>query len=325
MSDGTTGAEEITAELLPVYRPSISPFRFIGSFIAAVLPLMVLGGLFVTNTDLFLPDEIKTEEVAYFPSVSIVFVETKSERRRLQLEGVVEPQYAASIRAKHRSEVIAVGFDVGDFVTEGQPVCRLKMTDGNGVDVLLATMSGQVSAVNALSGTIIEAGKPCMTIVDTSSSKVASSLAPRHAEIIRPGDDAAVTIAGREHQGEIEVIYPPVPKEHTARRPLEVMLPKVPFLKTGETASLTLTTDQVMPTLIPQHALAMCKTKGLCVRSVHGMGPTGVIETVPIRIIAATEGGFYVEGLPLTARIVINDRKQALPRDGETVRIGRVA
>jgi hypothetical protein len=325
MEESVGTADGMTAERLP--EPPRSRFalgRMIGSTLVSLLPLVVLAGFFVTNTDVFMPDDGPTVRASYYPAVSIAFVGTQAEPRELLIEGEVTPRHSASLRAKRRSEVISVAANVGDFVTEGQPLCRLRLTDGMGVDVLTAPMNGQVGAVHALGGTIIEKGRPCLTIADTSSSKVAGSLKPRHAEILRAGDPAAVKVSGNTHNQTIEVIYPEADGRPYDNREFEVMLPKVPFLKASEKAAITLSTQQVMPTLVPQRALVMSRERGLSVRIVHGQGPTGVIETLPVRIIAAARSGFYVEGLPLSARVVVDGRDRDMPKDGTTVRIGRV-
>jgi len=311
---------DITADQLTAAAPSRS--RLLSALIAGG-PLVLLLVLFTVNTELFYTEpEFEPAPIFYQP-VAVVFVGTSSEWRQVPLEGEAKPARTAALRVTEKSQIISVRTKPGAVVGPGEPLCRIKPLAGGSADVIYAPIGGRVTSVNGLSGTILEAGQPCLTIADTSAAIATAEITPRYAEIIEAGDKVKVTVDGIERDTEIRVVYPQMGRKADAPRILESVLPGL-RIGNAKPAEVKLRTEQILPTLVPQRTLILDRKLGLCVRIVTGTGPTGRVKTLPVKLVSATDAGFYVEGLPLRARLIIENERFPVPEDGEVVRIGSV-
>lgn len=287
-------------------------------------PVTVLGLVLLFNSELLISEPERAPAPEFYPSVSIVFAATGAEERDVAVEGIIDAERKIALRAEARSKVLAVAVNPGDRVVEGQRICLLEDAKSGEQRVLYSTIDGMVSSVNGLKGTVLEQGTPCVTITDDSTLVAMAGLSPRHAEIIGAGDVARVTISGEETEGAVRIVYPEQSPRDLESRPFEVALPEGSGKKIGDEAEIKITTNQVFPTLVPFRALMLDPAKGMCARIVTGSGPTGEIRTLPVTLVAAAKDGFYVEGLPTEARLVVKGSASTEIDDGEIVRIRRV-
>lgn len=311
---------EMTAERLPAPQRSI-PWSGVAIAIAPLL--LVIGYLVMFGSALVAePEETLAEE--YYPAVAVVFVSTSAEGRFVEMAGTVEAERAVALRVARDSMVVSIDARVGQNVGAGQPVCRVRPMGSQEIQVLFSPIDGAVTEHGAEKGRVLGRGDPCVTITDPTSLMVLAEFTPRYAEIIAPGDWAEVTIGETTAPSEIRIVYPPTGLDDDEPRPFEVEIPEDIKARPGDRATVKIATDQVIPTLVPFRALVLDPELGMAARIVTGEGPTGIVRTVPVTLVATGEEGFYVEGLPVKARLIVKDPAFPQPPEGERVRIGRV-
>jgi len=312
---------EMTAERLGLPQRGLK----LSSLAIGAGPLLALLILFALNSELLIPEKTVQVKPVYYEPVAIVFVSTTSELRDVAFEAEVAAERRAALRAEIDSTVLSVSAKAGQEVQRGDALCRIMPVQEGGEElVLFSPMSGVVSYVNGQPGTTIGAGQPCLTIIDPASLVARGEMTERQAEVILPGDPARLALASGEVASKVRVIYPDTDGNPFNPRPFEVEIGDLSLVAAGQKTKISIETEQVLPILVPFEALTLLPGKGLGVRMVTGQGPTGRIRTMPITLVATADGGFYVDGLPTQARLVIEDEEYTVPVDGTTVRIGRV-
>nr|WP_305889118.1 HlyD family efflux transporter periplasmic adaptor subunit [Parvularcula maris] len=259
----------------------------------------------------------------HYPAVAVVFIDGDSEGRALPLEGLVSAERVANLRATSDGVVDSVAAVPGAKVAAGDTLCTLRRGDGKRV-LLRTTLAGEVSAVSAKPGSALAKGEPCASVTDTSSMIVTAELSAPAAEVVQPGDTAELIVAERKMRGKVRVVYPPMRGRPDAGRIAEIEMPEGHGGQAGMKAEVRIRTQQISAVHVPFDTLTLHPAKGMSVRIVQGDGPLGVIETLPVLLVAATDKGFYVDGLPESGRLVVNDVDFPPPVDGEKVRIGKV-
>lgn len=310
---------DITAERLEPPRPK-TDWR---SILIGAAPLAAVTALFMFNTDLLIPEPSVEVEPIYYPPVAVVFVSTTSAMRDVRFDARVMAERRIALRSETPSRVVSVSTRVGRKVSAGDAVCRLQPGAGDPV-VLFSPIDGVVGSVNGSPGTKLQAGQPCLTIIDPESMIATAEMSGREAAVIAPGDSARVTTNKGSDDSRVRVVYPDTDDNPDNERPFEVAMTEKVAVPPGSRAVITIATEQVLPTLVPTRALTFLPGQGMAVRMVSGSGPTGRIRTVPVRLVAASKHGLYVDGLPSEARLVVEHPGYEVPEDGETVRIGRV-
>ncbi|MEM9809820.1 MAG: HlyD family efflux transporter periplasmic adaptor subunit [Pseudomonadota bacterium] len=298
--------------------------RRLWSVLIALGPLLTLVMAVSLNGELFFSDPVPEETPSFFSPVAVTMVAGRAHPRSLTLSGTATPERFVSLRAQQSSRVAALPVKAGDTVTAGQVVCRLQPVSGQSAQDLRSPIDGQISAVAGPPGTLVQAGGACVTVIDTSSLILTSTLKPHEAKVVQAGDEADITVGDAHIDGQVRLVYPETDRHGRELRAVEIAAPELRGLSLDETATIDVTTEQIEATIVPQRALVMVSGKGLCVRMVSGKGPTGVVETVPIQLVAVAPGGFYVSGLPPEARLIVRGMGFEQPQEGETVRIGRI-
>lgn len=311
---------ELTAERLEAPTRSL-PWKAVG---IALAPLILVIAYLSQYGDVLLaePEEVFNEE--YYPAVAVVFVSTAAEGRYLEMAGTVEAERTVALRVERDSMIISIDARIGQKVRAGQPVCRVRPMGSQEIQVLFSPIDGTVMAHGAEKGRVLGRGTGCATITDPSSMMVLSEFSQRYAEVVQPGDWAEITIGEVSAASEIRIIYPMMDPTSEDPRPFEVDIPEGVVAKPGDPVTIKITTDQIIPTLVPFRALVLDPELGMAARIVTGDGPSGIVRTVPVTLVATGEEGFYVEGLPIEARLIVKDPAFPQPPEGERVRIGRV-
>ncbi|NRA31145.1 MAG: HlyD family secretion protein, partial [Parvularculaceae bacterium] len=189
---------------------------------------------------------------------------------------------------------------------------------------LFSPITGVVSSVNGTAGTKLAAGQPCLTVIDPQSYVARGEMTQRQAEVILAGDPALLALGSEEQESKVRVVYPDTDGNPFNLRPFEVEIADQSAVAAGKDTQIKIETEQVLPVLVPFETLVLEPGKGMAVRMVTGQGPTGRVRTLPITLVATAKEGFYVDGLPTEARLIVKDDEFTVPVDGTTVRIGRV-
>jgi multidrug efflux pump subunit AcrA (membrane-fusion protein) len=268
------------------------------------------------------PDEVSAIE--HYPAVAIVLVAGESQRRAVPIEGSIAAERVAMLRAREPSVIVELNVAAGQLVRKGEALCHLKSMNGGGEQILSSPMDGKVTSVAGPVGAKLEAAAPCASVTDLSSLVATAEISQGHAEVVKAGDVAEVAVGTHKMRGGVRVVYPGPARNETAPRLVEIELPEGHRLSAGQSAEIRLRTEQVIAVHVPFAALSLHPTHGMSVRIVEGEGPLGVLTTMPITLIAATDDGFYVQGVPEEARLVVTDPDYSAPADGEKVRIGKV-
>jgi hypothetical protein len=294
-----------------------------GTILASALPLIgVIAFLFFRGEMLFGEKEA-VSPLEHYPAVAVVFLGGDSDNRALPLDGMVSAERVAALRAPGDGVVLSVDTSLGASVSAGDTLCVLKRGDGKRV-LLRSPIAGKVSSVASQPGGVLGRGEPCVSVTDPSSMIVTTELSAPAAKVVQPGDLVELVIGERKMRGSVRVVYPPRRGRPDENRVTEIELPKDHAGQPGMKAEIRIRTEQTSAVHIPFDALILHPSKGMSARVVMGDGPLGTIETMPVTLIAATEKGFYVDGLPTNSRLVVNDVDFPPPLDGEKVRIGKV-
>lgn len=313
---------ELTAERLET-KSRRKPVNWLALLIGgAPLSLLVLY-LVISGGSLFSEPDY-SEATQHFPAVAIVSAISESEDRRLPLTGLVKAELSVSLRAEVPSFIEVMAVRPGQRVAAGQQVCRLRPTRGGEAVVQFSPIDGVVGSTFGRRGARLNTGEACATVYDPKSLVVLSALEPRHAEIISAGNKVVITEGGVEHESNVRVIYPPSDSRGLNQRTFEVPIPEGLTPRLGSQLAIAIETDLVVPPLIPFRTLMLDPELGISVRVVHGTGAVGVVETVPVTLVATAKDGFYVDGLPANSRLIVQNSEFPQPREGEQVRIGRV-
>lgn len=310
---------EMTASRLEIPKQRIN----VSSIAVGLAPLLAVIALFTFKSDMLFPTPVEEVKPIYYPAVAVVFVSTTSEMRDVAFKARVDAERRVALRAEERSRVVAVQTRVGREVSEGDAVCRIRPVAGETL-VLFSPINGVVSSVNASPGTVLEAGEPCLTILDPQSLVATGEMSPRQAEVILPGDRAKLVSRSGSMESAVRVVYPDTDNDPENGRAFEVAVTDSALLGPGQSTEIVINTEQVLPTLVPFRSLILVQGKGMAVRIVTGSGPTGRVRTLPVTIVATTRNGFYVDGLPVEARLIVENPAYEVPPDGEMVRIGQV-
>ncbi|MEM9838698.1 MAG: HlyD family efflux transporter periplasmic adaptor subunit [Pseudomonadota bacterium] len=310
---------EMTATRLEIPKKRIN----FSSIAVGLAPLAVVFALFAFKTDLLIPASVEEVKPIYYPAVAVVFVASSSEMRDVSFKAKLNAERRVALRAEERSRVVSVQTKVGATVSAGDAVCRIRPVGGETL-VLFSPIDGVVRSVNASAGTVLEAGEPCLTIFDPQSLVATGEMTPRQAQVIIPGDPAQVLAKGAATDSAVRVVYPDTDADPDNNLTFEVAVTGANTMVEGQAAEIVINTEQVLPMLVPFRALILVQGKGMAARIVTGSGPTGRVKTLPITIVATTRDGFYVDGLPVEARLIVEDPMYEVPEDGEMVRIGQV-
>lgn len=288
------------------------------------LPLFALFIYLMVDGEALLSTPEPVAAAEYYPPVAVVFSISGSEDRSVVMEADVRAERRVSLRAETESIVEVMAVRVGDRVASGQQICRMRPLAGGDAVILFSPINGIVNSVGGATGSTVAAGQSCATVIDPSSLIAVAELQPRYAEIITPGNRVMFTIGELKHESSMRVIYPSEDEKGLTNRPFEVAVPTSASLAPGQKVSISIETDQIIPMLVPFRTLMLDPELGMAVRIVHGDGPTGLIETMPVTLVATSKDGFYVEGLPANARLVVQNSEFEQPAEGELVRIGSV-
>lgn len=312
---------EMTAERLG---PPVRKFKWSSVAIGGG-PLALLLILFAFNSELLIPEQTVQVKPVFYEPVAIVFVSTTSELRDVKFDAEVAAERRATLRAETASIVTSVAVEAGSKVTAGQALCQVRSVQEGGEElVLFSPIDGMVSSVNGSTGTRLAAGQPCLTVIDPESYVARGQMTQRQAEVILAGDPARLELGDAELESKVRIVYPDTDGNPFNLRPFEVEIDDQNAVAAANDMKINIETEQVLPVLVPFEALILEPGKGMAVRMVTGQGPTGRVRTLPITLVATAKDGFYVDGLPTEARLIVKDEEFTDPVDGTTVRIGRV-
>lgn len=289
----------------------------------ALAPLAAVLALLTFNRGLLMPPQTVEIKPVFYPPVAVVFVSSTSEMRAVPFDVDIVAEHRVALRSTETAAVAAITAKVGQPVIAGEGLCRMSRP-GADDEILFTPIDGVVGTVNAVPGTLLKRGETCVTVVDPQSTIATGAMSQRQAEVIAPGDTAKLQLAEKRMKSEVRIIYPDTDGNPFNRRPFEVPFGGRASGAIGEKKLLTITTEQVLPMLVPSRAFTLIPGEGIGVRIVTGQGPTGRVKTIPVTLVAATKDGFYVDGLPEEARLIVNDTEFPVPPDGDTVRIGQV-
>ncbi|MEM6746531.1 MAG: HlyD family efflux transporter periplasmic adaptor subunit [Pseudomonadota bacterium] len=295
------------------------------SAVASFGPLIVLTAVVALQLDdLFEPPPPVAERPTYYTSVAVTVVAGEAHERAVQLTGQAVPEREVALRVADNARVMRVPVRLGERVVSGQTICELRYSDSRSSVALTTPINGQVNALNGAPGSILQRGSSCASIIDNSSMVVRTQVRPHEAMTITPGDLADVAIAGERRSARVHYVHPKDTQAANALRTLELHTDDLKGVEAGDAAVIEVRTQQIAAAVVPQSALIMVPGKGLSVQMVAGDGPTGVVVTVPVEIIAAAPEGVYVRGLPKSARLIVKDGRKPTASEGDVVRIGRV-
>ncbi|MEO1658287.1 MAG: efflux RND transporter periplasmic adaptor subunit [Pseudomonadota bacterium] len=295
------------------------------SALASFGPLIVLTVVVALQIDDFFEQPEPVEErPTYYTSVAVTLVAGKAEERSLQFSGEAVPEREVALRVDDNARVMRVPVRLGERVVSGQTICELRYSGRQSAVALTTPINGQVNALSGAPGSTLKRGSSCASIVDTSSMVVRTQVRPHEAMTIAAGDRADIAIAGQNREAQVHYVHPEEHQTDDEMRTLELHTEDLTGIKVGDAATIEVRTTQIEAAVVPQSALIMVPGKGLSVQIVSGDGPTGVVITVPVEIIAAAPEGLYVRGLPREARLIVNEQRGKAASEGETVRIGRV-
>ncbi|NNU16657.1 hypothetical protein HK107_10025 [Parvularcula sp. ZS-1/3] len=290
----------------------------------AVAPLLALILYLFIDGDVLLSDPAPAPAKEYYPAVAIVHVASESEGREVVMDGNVEAEREVALRVERDSQLISVDVRRSQKVRAGQPLCRVRPSGSQEMQVLFSPIEGVVSLIGGTGGSDLNSGAPCVTVFDPASMMAMGEFSPRYAEVIKPGNHVLLTIDGENFDSQIRIIYPSMDDKGLDNRQFEVALPEGVPINPGTVVGMKITTDQITPTLVPFGALVLHDEYGMAARTVSGDGPTGLVKTYAVTLVATGKDGFYVEGLPPKARLIVKDPAFPQPPEGERVRIGRM-
>jgi multidrug efflux pump subunit AcrA (membrane-fusion protein) len=290
----------------------------------ALAPLVLLVGVLAFRSDLIIPDAIERAKPSYYPSVAVVFTRAETAKRTVGYDGIIVAERQPVLRADGDSTILTVSAEVGQTVRAGEELCTLRRTSDQSSYTLSAPIAATVSSINGKRGTVVADGQPCVSLADMSTMVARGAMPERHAEIIRPGDKVTVTSGTQAVETDLRVVYPDADLRTDGARSFEAAIPEGTAPPFSADAVIEMRTEQILPIHVPFRSLSLDPGLGMVAKIVTGSGPVGTLKTVPVTVVATTEKGFYVEGLPVEARLVVADPEFPIPADGETVRIGRV-
>ncbi|MEM6913930.1 MAG: HlyD family efflux transporter periplasmic adaptor subunit [Pseudomonadota bacterium] len=288
-------------------------------------PLVVLTIVAALHIDTLLsPAPEPKEPPTYYTSVAVTVVAGDARERALQFTGQALPERQVSLRVAQDARVTRVPVRLGEQVVAGQTICELRYNGNRNTVALTTPINGRVQTLAATPGSTLKRGSNCGSVVDTSSIVVQTQVRPHEAFTITAGDRAEIAIDGERRGGRVHYVEASGGLASDGTRSLEIHTDDNTGMSVGDSATIEIRTLQVDAAVVPQNALLMVPGKGMSVQMVSGDGPTGVVVTVPVEVVAATPDGLYVRGLPANGRLIVRDRNAQPNAEGEVVRIGRV-
>jgi multidrug efflux system membrane fusion protein len=181
--------------------------------------------------------------------------------------------------------------------------------------VINAPFDGYIEERNAEVGDFVKDGNPIATIVESDPLLITGQISELQVgNISVGGEGSAKLVTGETVTGEIKFIGSMAdPETRTFRVELEV--PNEGYkLRSGVTAEITFKTNSVEAHFLSPAYLTLNDAGVLGLRAV---GNNDTVKFYPVKILADTPDGIWVQGLPETVRLIVVG--QDFVRDGDKV------
>ncbi|MZR30589.1 efflux RND transporter periplasmic adaptor subunit [Sneathiella litorea] len=182
--------------------------------------------------------------------------------------------------------------------------------------VITAPFDGYIENRYAEIGDFVKDGNPIATIVESDPLLITGQISELQVGKIEVGSEgSAKLVTGETVTGKVKFIGRVAnPETRTFRVELEV--PNEGYkLRSGVTAEITFKASSVKAHFLSPAFLTL-NDKG--VLGLRAVGPDDVVEFHPVRILADTPDGIWVDGLPDTVRLIVVG--QDFVRAGDTVK-----
>jgi len=223
--------------------------------------------------------------------------ETEAILRQFELE-----YQAASKLAKkgHRSETQVAATEAA---RDGAKASLERMQVELARTRITAPFAGVVDATHADIGSYLQAGAPCVQLVDLDPMRIVGFLAERDAGLITEGTDASISLlSGTERSGQVNYVAVMAnPATRTFRMEVEVDN-KDGSLKDGITAEIQLTAGVQMAHFLPPSLLTLNADGQLGIRTVDDKNQ---VVFMAIEIADDNRQGIWVTGLPDEVRVIV--------------------
>tara|TARA_R110000787_G_scaffold48866_3_gene117357 strand:+ start:14467 stop:15591 length:1125 start_codon:yes stop_codon:yes gene_type:complete len=181
--------------------------------------------------------------------------------------------------------------------------------------VINAPFDGYIEERNAEVGDFVKDGNPIATIVESDPLLITGQISELQVgNISVGGEGSAKLVTGETVTGKIKFIGSMAdPETRTFRVELEV--PNEGYkLRSGVTAEITFKTNSVEAHFLSPGYLTLNDSGVLGLRAV---GDDDIVKFYPVKILADTPDGIWVQGLPETVRLIVVG--QDFVRDGDKV------
>mgnify|MGYP001217700964 CR=1 FL=1 len=284
----------------------------ISLYILVPIILWMISGQFVEDSAPTIKPKNELTSVIIAKSSSAFFAP------RIILNSSATSEKRVKVMAKTSGEVMPHNISQGQWVSQGQVLCKLGVVELNRTEVK-APFRGYIERI-VKPGNLLSRGEVCAVIIELDPLTFVAEVPEVDIKNVIQGQNVLITlVTGETIASKLSFVSKSAtPSTRSFRVEVEVKNPQG-SIRNGITGTMEITTNKILANKISPSILLLSDEGILGVRIVNA---GNVVEFLPIRIIEDTENGVWVSGIPNAANLIV--RGQGFVETGQTVEVSQL-
>ncbi len=259
--------------------------------------------------------------LATLSSVTVLNSNAILKSKTIKASGFTEADKFIQVRAEIGGRVISTPFKQGDYVKEGDLLCKLYIAGREAYPKIVAPFSGYLESLRVDKGDYLNTGGICASLIDSNPMLLIADIAEKEiADIDIGANSMARLISGDEIMGKVSFIATSADRNTRTFR-VEIQVDnKEGTIRDGVSAEIYIESKEVFSHKISPAILSLNDQGKLGIRTVD---ENNSVEFREIEILEDTTEGLWVSGLNENERIITLGQEYVF--QGQTVNVKEIS
>ena len=259
--------------------------------------------------------------LATLSSVTVLNSNAILKSKTIKASGFTEADKFIQVRAEIGGRVISTPFKQGDYVKEGDLLCKLYIAGREAYPKIVAPFSGYLESLRVDKGDYLNTGGICASLIDSNPMLLIADIAEKEiADIDIGANSMARLISGDEIMGKVSFIATWADRNTRTFR-VEIQVDnKEGTIRDGVSAEIYIESKEVFSHKISPAILSLNDQGKLGIRTVD---ENNSVEFREIEILEDTTEGLWVSGLNENERIITHAQEYVF--QGQTVNVKEIS
>ena len=259
--------------------------------------------------------------LATLSSVTVLNSQGIMKSKTIKASGFTEADKFIQVRAEIGGRVISTPFKQGDYVKEGDLLCKLYIAGREAYPKIVAPFSGYLESLRVDKGDYLNTGGICASLIDSNPMLLIADIAEKEiADIDIGANSMARLISGDEIMGKVSFIATSADRNTRTFR-VEIQVDnKEGTIRDGVSAEIYIESKEVFSHKISPAILSLNDQGKLGIRTVD---ENNSVEFREIEILEDTTEGLWVSGLNENERIITLGQEYVF--QGQTVNVKEIS